>query len=361
MLRRLVEQMGVNNWKALSSQMGTNRTEEECQARWIKIQHHTRGPWTPEEDARMIEWVANMGGAGKIKWSSVAELLPRRVGKQCRERWINHLDPSVKKGDWTSAEDDIIFEMQKQRGNKWSEIARLVPGRSENAVKNRWNSSARRRWYEIRSMEDPGTPRGSKSNTPRTSSSNNSASSTSSTSSSTKTKTNNKTSGSSSKLKRKTTSHQRQQQQSGRGGSATTSFTNNNRVAQPPLAPSSNNKRPILAQPPPNPQAFAAFMAQQAAFQASMMATQQKKGGNQGVPKMRPFMPMMPPLLMQQMMSGKLPANGLPGMNPEMIKLMKMQVQMMQQMQKVQQQRQQTNSSGSGDRSRMNAITSTLR
>ena len=88
MLRRLVEQMGVNNWKALSSQMETNRTEEECQARWIKIQHHTRGPWTPEEDARMIELVANMGGAGKIKWSSVAELLPRRVGKQCRERWI---------------------------------------------------------------------------------------------------------------------------------------------------------------------------------------------------------------------------------------------------------------------------------
>ena len=110
-----------------------------------------------------------MGGIGKIKWSTVADSLPGRVGKQCRERWFNHLDPSVKKGEWTPEEDDIVFEMQKQRGNKWSEIARLVPGRSENAVKNRWNSSARKRWYESRSEEDPGTPRSnsSKPNTPK--------------------------------------------------------------------------------------------------------------------------------------------------------------------------------------------------
>jgi|TARA_B100000780_G_scaffold227978_1_gene167308 hypothetical protein len=140
-LRKLIEQFGDSDWNAVSIRMEiSHRSEQECQARWIKIRNHTRGPWTPDEDQRMITLVASMGGAGKIKWSAVAEKLPGRVGKQCRERWFNHLDPSVKKGDWTSEEDDIIFEMQKQRGNKWSEIARLVPGRSENAVVSLFNS-----------------------------------------------------------------------------------------------------------------------------------------------------------------------------------------------------------------------------
>jgi hypothetical protein len=125
-LRQLVVEMGTNDWERVSSRMHTKRTPEELAIRWGKIQNHTRGPWTPLEDAKMIELVQSMGGAGKIKWSTVADSLPGRVGKQCRERWFNHLDPSVKKGDWTPEEDDIIFEMQKQRGNKWSEIARLV-------------------------------------------------------------------------------------------------------------------------------------------------------------------------------------------------------------------------------------------
>ena len=75
------------------------------------------------------------------QWSEIAERTPGRVSKQCRERWFNHLDPSLKKGDWEPEEDAVLVEAQKQWGNAWTKIAKLIEGRSENAVKNRWNSA----------------------------------------------------------------------------------------------------------------------------------------------------------------------------------------------------------------------------
>ncbi|CAN0190293.1 unnamed protein product, partial [Hapterophycus canaliculatus] len=85
----------------------------------------------------------------KVKWSVVASLLPGRLGKQCRERWFNHLDPSVKKTAWTSREDEVLFNAQTFFGTRWCEIAKFLPGRTENAVKNRYNSSARQKWLDF--------------------------------------------------------------------------------------------------------------------------------------------------------------------------------------------------------------------
>ena len=119
-----VNQYGTNSsWKTISKLI-PGKSEIKCHTRWLELKNlgnMIAGNWTNEEDDVLIKYVADNG---PCQWSMAAKLCPGRVGKQCRERWVNHLDPNTNKTKWTIEEDMSIVRHHLIFDNRWAEIAK---------------------------------------------------------------------------------------------------------------------------------------------------------------------------------------------------------------------------------------------
>ncbi|XP_010543564.1 PREDICTED: transcription repressor MYB6 [Tarenaya hassleriana] len=131
--------------------------------------HTNKGAWTKEEDQRLIDYIRKHGEGCWRSLPKSAGLL--RCGKSCRLRWINYLRPDLKRGNFTEEEDELIIKLHSLLGNKWSLIAGRLPGRTDNEIKNYWNTHIKRKLLnrgidpqthhpinESAALSDPKTP-----------------------------------------------------------------------------------------------------------------------------------------------------------------------------------------------------------
>ncbi|XP_060215922.1 transcription factor MYB59 [Lycium barbarum] len=107
-----------------------------------------RGPWTEQEDLQLVFYVKLFGDR---RWDFLAKVSGlKRTGKSCRLRWVNYLNPDLKHGKMTPQEERLVLELHSKWGNRWSRIARKIPGRTDNEIKNYWRTHMRKKAQEQR-------------------------------------------------------------------------------------------------------------------------------------------------------------------------------------------------------------------
>ncbi|XP_020241438.1 myb-related protein MYBAS2-like isoform X2 [Asparagus officinalis] len=119
-----------------------------------KIKEETRkGPWTEQEDMQLVCYVQLFG---ERRWDFIAKVSGlNRTGKSCRLRWVNYLHPGLKRGRMTPQEELLVLELHASWGNRWSRIARKLPGRTDNEIKNYWRTHMRKKAQERKTNSSP--------------------------------------------------------------------------------------------------------------------------------------------------------------------------------------------------------------
>ena len=134
------------DWEPIAKEHGMGKTAKDCHERWIRYLKPgvRKGQWTDQEDAIVIDAVQNSSEQPFTRWSDLAQRLPGRVGKQIRDRWVNHLNPNINHLPFSREDDLLLWDGHKKLGKRWVEISSksFNSTRSENHIKNRWYSAS---------------------------------------------------------------------------------------------------------------------------------------------------------------------------------------------------------------------------
>jgi len=146
-LRLAIHTYGPRDWKHISTRV-SGRTAVQCLHRWHKVLRPglRKGAWSSREDSIILD----CRRAGIVRWAEIARHVSGRIGKQCRERWYNHLNPEIVKGEWGEDESSQLLDLYYKFGPRWVRIAKRMRGRTENSVKNHWNSAGMRKRFAAR-------------------------------------------------------------------------------------------------------------------------------------------------------------------------------------------------------------------